>query len=55
MIPLEVLCRDAINLLKGFGRPMFFKTQNRYFLDREGKAEAMSRAKMPELGTFLTM
>jgi len=53
--PLDVRCKFFTSLLKETWRFICLSTQKRYFREREGKAEAISRAKMPLLGTFLTM
>ena len=55
MIPFDARCRDLIILLNLLGRFIILRTQNRYLLDREGNADFISRAKIPEFGIFLTM
>jgi hypothetical protein len=49
-IPLEMRWRFIISLLNCLGSFIVLRTQNRYLRDNEGKAEAISRAKIPLLG-----
>jgi len=43
----EDLCSDLISLLSLLGIAILFKIQNKYFLDKLGKADAMSNAMVP--------
>jgi len=44
MVPVESARRDPINLLNLLRRFKNLSTQDKYLLDKEGNAEAISRA-----------